>query len=104
MSKMPTARLVAGLVVLALAGAAWAQLPAPQTPPPGPSVPVGEPPTGVQATDCRESSNGCQVCLGDVRSGRCSMPGIACQPSAWRCIKPQAASPDSPPAEVVPGR
>ena len=50
--------------------------------------------------DCREATNGCEVCRIDA-GGRssCSLPGIACQPSSWRCIKVQAAPSDSPRSE-----
>ena len=64
---------------------AVAQRPAPQSP-------------ADIAALCREASNGCQVCRieADGRTA-CSLPGIACQPGGWRCIKPHAGPLDSPP-------
>ncbi len=50
--------------------------------------------------DCREATNGCEVCR--IEAGgrsQCSFPGIACQPSGWRCIKSQAPPSDSPRSE-----
>lgn len=47
---------------------------------------------------CAEASNGCSVCRFDTTGApRCSTPGIACQPSAWRCIKPAGGAADSIP-------
>ena len=48
---------------------------------------------------CAEASNGCSICRFDVTGEpRCSSPGIACQPSVWRCIKPRDGDADSPSA------
>ena len=52
--------------------------------------------TGRQFADrqaqCAEFSDRCQICLRG-QDGRisCSMPGIACQPQAWRCTELERA-------------
>ncbi len=54
---------------------------------------------------CREASNGCAVCRYDTEGQpRCSLPGIACQPAPWRCIKPVTEGGDSPTATEPGGR
>ena len=79
--------LFAGMLTIALAWPATAQLPAPVMPPP----PLVEP-----VAQCRESSNGCEVCRVDLHGVKhCSLPGIACQPSGWRCIKSEVMRTDS---------
>ncbi len=46
--------------------------------------------------DCAEATNGCTICRYDSQGEpRCSLPGIACQPSGWRCIKPTGGAADS---------
>jgi len=40
---------------------------------------------GEKNPDCQEWSDGCVTCL---RAGKCSTPGIACQPTETLCKKP----------------
>lgn len=45
---------------------------------------------------CTEMTDGCQVCRRHVEGkAGCSNPGIACQPSGWRCKNPPSAGTDS---------
>ena len=76
-------------VVLAWLGAwpATAKLPTPATPLPA----LVEP-----AAQCRESTNGCAICRVDLHGVKhCSLPGIACQPTGWRCITAEVTRTDS---------
>ena len=59
--------------------------------------PVGYGPRSL--AQCREATNGCEICVYDASGApRCSLPGIACQPSSWRCIKAETPPADSTPA------
>jgi hypothetical protein len=80
--------------VLALAAsAALALVPGPAEPPPPPAA---EPPG--RHVQCLERRNGCEVCRRDGSgTEHCSLPGIACQPEAWRCITSGAGRVDSQP-------
>ncbi len=60
----------------------------------------GSPDQRTLDASCQEATNGCEVCR--IEAGgrsQCSLPGIACQPSGWRCIKTQAPPSDSPRSE-----
>ncbi len=51
--------------------------------------------------ECREISDGCQICVrANGEMARCSLPGIACQPTGWQCNLP--AIPKSDAAEPTP--
>ena len=88
--------VAAALHALAVTGAVAAEpLPLPDLPP----VRGEEPAAGSLARqiegdpDCRERTNGCEVCLGGNGRLQCSTPGIACQPSSWRCSLGGASDP-----------
>ena len=91
LSKRRIAAAVTGLALGLLAMAAWSQLPGP--------TPL-EPETGApreEAAACRERTNGCVICRRDATGAEhCSLPGIACQPSGWRCITSSVQPFDSP--------
>ncbi|WP_336489344.1 hypothetical protein [Methylobacterium nigriterrae] len=38
-------------------------------------------------TACLEWSDGCRVCQRQAEGSACSLPGIACTPSAERCLR-----------------
>jgi hypothetical protein len=65
-----------------------APLPATPTTGSGSSAPSGSAPGRILVSrpECRSASNGCQICSRTAAGGVvCSTPGIACQPSEWRC-------------------
>jgi hypothetical protein len=44
---------------------------------------------GAQNPTCQEWNDGCATCLRDADAVRCSVTGIACQPSAPVCVRPK---------------
>lgn len=75
-------------VVAAGAIATAGELPGPRTAAPAeePAPIEREVPQATEDLSCPELTDGCQICIrGPDGEKRCSFPGIACQPSGWRC-------------------
>ena len=95
---------IVAIVSWAAIGAAAGQpLPLPELPVPSLDRPA-EPGTLAEAMSrepaCRERTNGCEVCIAaGTAVARCSLPGIACQPEGWRCVREGS----SPPADGAAG-
>lgn len=99
-----TYRLVPALLLTgALLASARAQLPSPPKSPDS-TLPAAADSIATYVArnpGCHEITNGCQVCVRTATNeARCSTPGIACQPSGWRCGSVEPATAD--PAERLP--
>jgi hypothetical protein len=90
--------LCVAAVLVPLAGAVEAQ--APPVPPAAPSAPVPVPPNdpAVQATmpGCAAWTDRCVTCERADGKVTCSNIGIACQPEALICLRPEPAATPAP--------
>ncbi len=83
------------LIIACVGATARVQVPGPSTP----HASAPEAPPRQTVAICAERTNGCIVCK-RYPDGveHCSLPGIACQPAAWRCMPDVTRPIDSQPA------
>ena len=100
---MRVACLAVALAVICLVPASAPTGRAESGPPlPTPAAPIAAPhPQSIDgrfaaAPSCREMTDGCRVCVRRADgAAACSLPGIACTPTGWRCKTGASGATDS---------